>query len=38
MKDIHHTIELKTTSSESKRRDPIQRSEHCETNDKQTVL
>ena len=38
MKDIHHAIELKTSSTQSKRRDPLQQSEHCETNDKRTVL
>ena len=38
MKDIHHAIELKTSSTQSKRRDPLQQSEHCETDDKRTVL
>ena len=30
--------ELKTSSTQSKRRDPLQQSEHCETNDERTVL
>ena len=38
MKDIHHAIELKTSNTQSKRRDPLQQSKHCETNDKRTVL
>ena len=38
MKDIHHAIELKTSSTQSKRRGPLQQSEHYETNDKRTVL
>ena len=38
MEDIHHAIELKTSTTQSKRRDPLQQSEDCETNDKRTVL
>ena len=38
MKNIDHAIELKTSSTQSKRRDPLQQSEHSETNDKRTVL